>query len=263
MSTPHDVIAPAPRPLAVSEDPLLGGKLRLRQPVRGHKAGTDAILLAAAVPPGQGRTIVDLGAGTGVVGLILALREASARVILVERDHGMAALADENAGLNGLGAQVRVVRADIAAPARQLAAAGLAAGMADLVVSNPPFLVEGQARSSPLAQRRAAHVQPDAAALDVWIGAARRLLKPRGKLVVIHRADHLPQLLAACSGRFGGICLLPVYPKAARPAIRIILTGTAQSKAPAAILPGLILQGDDGRFTPRSQAIHQGEAGLA
>src|SRR5213595_3310598 len=110
----------------VTEDPVLGGKLRLKQPRRGHRIGHDAILLAAACPARAGERVVDLGAGVGAAGLAVALRVPGTMVTLVEVDAGLAALAAENARLNGLAERVSAAVIDVAAPARVFAAAGLA-----------------------------------------------------------------------------------------------------------------------------------------
>ncbi len=93
-------------PAEVTEDAVLGGKLRLKQPTGGHRFGHDAILLAAACPARAGERVVDLGAGVGAAGLALALRVAGTNVVLVEIDAALAALAAENAQLNALAARV-------------------------------------------------------------------------------------------------------------------------------------------------------------
>ena len=112
-------------PAEVTEDAVLGGKLRLKQPSVGHRVGHDAILLAAACPARAGERVVDLGAGVGAAGLALARRVDGVKVVLVEVDAALAALAAENAQLNGVGARVSAVALDVAAPARAFAAAGL------------------------------------------------------------------------------------------------------------------------------------------
>ena len=81
----------------VTEDTVLGGRLRLRQPRRGHRVGHDAILLAAAVPARAGETVVELGAGVGAAGLALASRVPGIRLTMVELVPRLAALAAENA----------------------------------------------------------------------------------------------------------------------------------------------------------------------
>src|ERR1700690_1700133 len=80
-----------------TEDAFLGGKLRLRQPKTGHRAGHDAMLLAAATPACPGDRVVDLGAGVGAAGLAVAKRVAGIELVLVEIDNGLAELARANA----------------------------------------------------------------------------------------------------------------------------------------------------------------------
>ena len=137
-----------------SEDAVLGGRLRLRQPLSGHRVGHDAILLAAATGGRAGEHAVDFGAGVGAAGLALAARVAGLKVTLVEIDADLSALAAGNARLNHLDDRVRAVTAD-AEDAAALAAAGLAAGSADRVLMNPPFHdttpAEPVARSAPAA----------------------------------------------------------------------------------------------------------------
>src|SRR5207237_1286724 len=102
----------------LSEDAVLGGTLRLRQPRRGHRVGHDAILLAAFCPARLGDRVVELGAGVGAAGLALAVRVPGATVTLIEIDPTTAALAGENAKLNGMAERVRAVALDVLAPAR-------------------------------------------------------------------------------------------------------------------------------------------------
>ena len=239
-------------------DRLLGGRLLLRQPARGHRAGTDAVLLAAGAPEAFSGFALDLGAGVGTVGLALALRAPDARVRLVEADLGLAALSEGNAALNGVAGRVGTVVADVLAsrPARR--AAGIAGADADLVLTNPPFLSPGQGRASPEALRARAHVI-GAGGLDLWIAAAADALRPGGAILVIHRADALAALLAALSGGFGGITVMPIHPRAGSPATRVLARAIRRARAPLALAPGLVLHGPDGRFTPEAEAIHRGE----
>src|SRR5438876_10739662 len=140
-----------------SEDDFLGGKLRLKQPKRGHRAGHDAVLLAAACPARAGERVVDLGAGVGAAGLALALRVHGTKVVLVEINAALAALAAENAQLNGLAARVTSVVLDVAAPAAAFAAAGLGPESVARVLMNPPLNDPARQRASPDRQRRLAH----------------------------------------------------------------------------------------------------------
>src|ERR1700752_3959238 len=147
----------APMSVEVTEDAALGGRLRLRQPKRGHRVGHDAILLAAACPARAGDKVVDLGAGVGAAGLALATRVPEATVALVEIDPKLAALAEENARLNRMGERVRAVMLDATAPARAFSAAGLGADSVAQLLMNPPFNDPRRQRSSPDAARALAH----------------------------------------------------------------------------------------------------------
>ncbi|MDP3690324.1 methyltransferase, partial [Bradyrhizobium sp.] len=103
-----------------TEDAFLGGQLRLRQPRSGHRAGHDAMLLAASTPASSGDRVVDFGAGVGAAGLAVARRVAGIELVLVEIDAGLASLARENAAANAIAA--RVVVQDVAAAADAFAA---------------------------------------------------------------------------------------------------------------------------------------------
>src|SRR6476620_796513 len=161
------------RPGGFTEDAALGGRLRLRQPTRGHRFGHDAILLAAACPARAGDAVADFGAGVGAAGLALAARVAGITVALVEIDAGLAALAAENAAANGLAGRARVVVLDVSGPAGAFAAQGLAPESLARVLMNPPFNDPARQRISPDPIRRIAHA-PHAAPIDLlgaWVKA--------------------------------------------------------------------------------------------
>ena len=246
----------------ITEDAVLGGRLRLRQPRRGHRVGHDAILLAASCPARAGDDVVDLGAGVGAAGLALAARVEGTSVALVEIDPDLAALAAENAARNGLGARVRTVQLDVAAPARAFAARGFGAQCCARVLMNPPFNDAARHRLSPDARRRRAHAAAPST-LAAWIRTAARLLRPRGTLSLIWRADGLEQALCALAPAFGAVTLLPLHPKPGAPAIRILLCATKASRAPLAILPGLLLNDRAGRPTAEAEAVLRGGRALA
>jgi len=242
------------REAALSEDAVLGGMLRLRQPRRGHRIGHDAILLAAACPARPGENAVELGAGVGAAGLALARRVDGLAVTLVEIDPELAAIAAENARINGVDDRVRAVALDIAAPARVFAAAGVRPESAMRVLMNPPFHDPARQRVSPDRRRRLAHAA-SRETLALWIKAAARLLRPRGTLTLIWRADGLGEVLQALAPDLGAATVLPVHPKPEAPAIRILARATKGSRAPLALMPGLVLADEAGRPTPAAEAV--------
>src|SRR5206468_4749607 len=114
---------PMSEPQDTTEDAFVGGGLRLLQLRSGHRAGDDAVLLAAATPARAGDRVVDFGAGVGPAGLAVARRVPGIDLALVEIDADLAGLARANAASNGLAADVIVL--DVEASADAFAAAGL------------------------------------------------------------------------------------------------------------------------------------------
>lgn len=236
-----------------TEDAVLGGRLTLRQPRRGHRFGHDAILLAAATDARPGETAVDLGAGVGTAGLALAHRVPTLNVALVEVDPVLAGLARENAARNALADRVRVAALDVNASAQDFAGAGLPPECAQHVLMNPPFNDPVRQNASPDAGRRHAHT----AARDTliqWVERASLLLVQRGTLTLIWRAGGLAAVLTAVAG-FGGITVLPIHPKPGTAAIRVIVRAVKGSAAPLVLLPALTLNDADGKPSAEAEAI--------
>lgn len=243
----------------VTEDMFLGGQLRLRQPKRGHRAGHDAILLAAATPARSGQRVVEFGAGVGAAGLSVARRVTGVDLILVEIDPTLALLAGTNADANGLKACIAAL--DVTASADVFAASGLGSDSADVVLMNPPFNDAGRHRASPDPARQAAHVAA-ADTLETWIHAARRVLKSGGVLTLIWRADGLAEVLAALDRGFGSVEILPVHPNPGVPAIRVLVSAIKGGRAPMVLHPGFALQEKGGSASAEAQAILDGKAVL-
>jgi tRNA1(Val) A37 N6-methylase TrmN6 len=238
----------------LTDDAVLGGRLRLTQKRRGHRVGHDAILLAAATGALAGDRAVDLGSGVGAAGLALATRVPGIEVTLVEIDPELAAIAAENIARNGLKDQARAVILDVAAPAAEFEACGLAAGMTDRVLMNPPFNDTARQNLSPDPDRRAAHGAA-AGLLAGWIETAARLLHSAGTLTLIWRADGLADVLAALDGRFGGVVVMPVHGRAGQPAIRVLVRASKGGRAPLQLLPGMLLNDGAGRPTAEAEAV--------
>ena len=244
----------------ITEDAVLGGRLVLRQPRRGHRFGHDAILLAAAVDAEGGRIAVDLGAGVGTAGLALAHRVPRLEVRLIEVDATLAALARENAARNKLAGRVSVAEMDIATatPFDFIEKATLPPGEAHHVLMNPPFNDPARQNVSPDPARRQAHVARDDT-LPVWVNCASRLLRPHGTLTLIWRASGLGDVLAALQG-FGGISVVPVHPKPGSAAIRVLVNAVKGGAAPLVLFPPLTLNDADGRPSAEAEAILRGGA---
>lgn len=238
-----------------TEDAFLGGQLRLRQPRSGHRAGHDAMLLAAATPARPRDRVVEFGAGVGAAGLAVARRVGKIGLVLVEIDAALAALARDNAAANAIAAETIVL--DVTSAAATFAAVGLHPDSADIVLMNPPFNDAVRHRASPDAARAIAHVA-DASTLENWIHAARRVLKSGGVLSLIWRADGLGDVLAALGRGFGSLALLPVHVDVKNPAIRLLIRAIKGGKAPTQIHAALLL--NDESALPNKQ-VHEILAG--
>jgi tRNA1(Val) A37 N6-methylase TrmN6 len=232
-----------------TEDAFLGGQLRLRQPKSGHRAGHDAMLLAAATSARPGDRVVEFGAGIGAAGLAVARRVAGIELTLAEIDPALAALARDNAARNAIAAATIVL--DVASSAANFAAAGLYPDSADVVLMNPPFNDAVRHRASPDQARAVAHVA-DASTLQDWSHAARRILKSGGVLSLIWRADGLGEVLAALDRGFGSFAILPVHVDVKKPAIRLLVRATKGGRAPTQIHAALML--NDQPDVPNKQA---------
>jgi tRNA1(Val) A37 N6-methylase TrmN6 len=242
-----------------TEDLFLGGRLRLRQPKSGHRAGHDAMLLAAAVSADAGDRVVDFGAGVGAAGLAVARRVSGIKLVLVELDRTLADLARGNAAANAIAAEV--IMLDVTSSADAFAAAGLSPDSVDVVLMNPPFNDPARHRASPDPAREIAHVAT-AATLESWIHAARRILKSGGVLTLIWRADGLGEVLAALDRGFGSIAVLPVHSDVTKPAIRILVRAIKGGKAPLRILVGLMLNDESSAPNEQVQDILVGKGVL-
>ncbi|MBA2125800.1 methyltransferase [Hyphomicrobium methylovorum] len=249
--------------MPTSDDLFLGGILTIRQPLRGYRAGTDAVLLAASVRAHSRAAgpVLDAGSGVGVVGLCVAARCPEANVTLVERDPALASLARYNTDRNGLTGRVTIVEADITRATPALQSANIASESYALVLANPPYHDERRSTAAENPLRAASHQMPEDT-LDAWARFLCRMALPGGRVALIHKADALPSILTAFEGRFGGIGILPIYARAGEPAIRVIVDGIKGSRAPAHVKAGLTLHGPDQAFVPEIEAVFRDGAPL-
>jgi len=235
-------------------DAFLDGRVHLHQPLKGFRSGLDAVFLAAACPAETGDHILEAGCGAGAASLCLLARIPEAKVPGVEIDPGLAALACENAAANGKSESFESINADVTASWAELQAAGLRADAYDHVMANPPFFSHGRSRPAKDRGNARARAMPEGE-LEAWLRFLAATAKPSGTCTVIHTAEALPELLSAFDRRFGDLRITPLYPKADAPAIRIIICGIKGSRAPLAIMPGIILHEQDGTPTATAKAI--------
>lgn len=248
-----------------SLDSFHRGRFWLTQPAgRGHRAGMDAMVLAAAVPSGFSGSIADLGSGAGAAGFAVAARCEHAEVTLIERDPVMVGYAgasvalDENRHLQD---RICVQQVDVSLAGRARVEAGLADRAYDFAVMNPPFN-KGTDRQSPDELKREAHVMQEGM-LEAWIRTSAAIVRPGGALAMIARPASLAAILTSCDKRFGALELKPVLPEKNQTAIRIVARGVRGSRAGLSVHPPLVLHDGERRgFSAEADAICNGRSSL-
>lgn len=258
--------APDTAETAITRDAFLGGLVHIHQPLKGrHRAGLDAVYLAAALPEGTTGRVVDMGSGVGTAGFCAAARLPAVNVTLVDNDPlaiELARTALNDPDNSAFADRVDVLEADLTAKGSVRHAAGLTPAMADHAIMNPPYYDAGRFRASPNAERADAHMLDDRG-LEPWARTATDIVREGGSLTVIFRADGLREVLDVLAGRFGAIDIIPLRPRPDAPATRIILRAIRASKAPLQLLPGFVLHtGTGSDFTAAARRVMRDGAGL-
>jgi tRNA1(Val) A37 N6-methylase TrmN6 len=244
-------------PDTLSDDKFLCGRLRLLQPLKGYRAATDPVLLAAACPARAGDRVLDLGCGTGAAALCLGLRVPGLALSGLEVQPDYAELARRNAGRNGIPLEVH--EGDLArmpGPLRR---------DFDHVIANPPYYAAGGSPSPEPGRARAMQVETP---LADWVSAAARRLRPGGWLTLIILAEGLPEVLPALGTRLGSTVVLPLAPREGRPALRVLLRARKGGRAPFRLLAPFVIHqgtahdGDRESYTPAANAVLRGGADL-
>jgi tRNA1(Val) A37 N6-methylase TrmN6 len=249
-----------------THDAFLGGKVFVHQPKHGrHRAGLDAVFLAAALPEGTSGHVVDLGAGVGTAGFCAASRLPDITVTLVEIDaiaQNLARRGLEDPNNSAFASRLGLLEADITAKGSVRHESGLKPSIADHVIMNPPYYEADRFRASPNLARADAHML-DERGLEPWVRTAADIVKVGGSLTAIFRADGLQELLTIMPGRFGSIDVIPLRPRQEAAATRVLIRAIRASKAPLRLLPGFVLHECDGsNFTPQSKNIMRDGVGL-
>jgi tRNA1(Val) A37 N6-methylase TrmN6 len=240
-----------------TDDALLGGRVRLRQPQRGYRVAIDPVLLAASVAAEAADSVLDIGCGSAAAALCLATRVAGLRVTGIERERELVRLANDNIHLNELGGRVAAMVGDLLRPPPRIEP-----GTFHHVMANPPYLELAHATPSGDPGRATATVE-GAADLAAWVRFALTMVRAKGTVTFIHRADRIADLMAQFAGRAGEIVIFPLWPGAGRPARRVIVRARKGSAAPTRLMPGLVLHDDGGRYTGAAEAVLRDGAALA
>ena len=240
----------------LTQDALLNGRVRLWQPVSGLRAGIDAVFLAAAVPAVAGEMVLDAGTGSGAAALCLATRVAGVRVVGLDVQMDLVRLANRNAQENGMRNRFEAILGDLTRPPPRLAPGGF-----DHVMANPPYVADGRGTLPPDSGKARAVAEGEVDLVQ-WVRFCARMVRAKGTVTLIHRADRLDALLAAASGPLGDLVVFPLWPGGGKPAKRVLVQGRKGVAAPMRLSPGLTLHGPDGGFTEAAEAVLRGAGGV-
>ena len=234
-------------------DSLFNGRLLVHQPGDGYRFSIDAVLLAHLTRPRPQDRLIDLGAGCGIVSLILAFRFPALCILAVEIQPGLAELAQENVRQNGLDPRVKVVQADLRRIRQQDTG-----GPLDMVVCNPPYRKTLSGRINPDPQKAAARHELTAGLADV-VSAGARLLKKTGRLVLIYPSERTAELLEQMrAANIEPKSLRMLHSRLDTGAKLIFVEGRLGGNPGLRVEPPLAIYGKEGKYSPEVERMLQG-----
>lgn len=235
---------------------LLGGRIDYAQPKDGYRTGIEPVFLAAAVPARPGERVLEAGTGSGAGLLCLATRVPGVRGLGVEIEPRMVAVARRNFAANGY-TGLSATAADICAGAHL---PDRFDGPFDHAMANPPWHAASGTR--PAVALRARAKVAETGMIAAWTRALGQALRYRGSLTLILPARALPEALAALpSAGCGSPRLVPLWPRAGRPAGIILLQAIRGGRADCRVVSGLVLH-DGAAYTPAAEAVLRDGAAL-
>ncbi|MEM1088584.1 MAG: methyltransferase domain-containing protein [Pseudomonadota bacterium] len=222
----------------VTADAFLGGAVTVYQPKAGFRAGTDSVLLAAALDAETKGKALELGCGSGGALFPAAHRLVEMHFTGFECDEAALHRAQKGRIANGFEQRIDLILGDV----QQMPDAW--ENHFDLVFSNPPFFEAGTIQQ-PGNGKESAYLE--SATLKDWIGAMLFALRPKGTFVMIHRAADLARILSLIERRTGEISVLPVRSFPGADAKRVIIRARKGLRSgPMRLLHGLDLYEEKG-----------------
>lgn len=219
--------------------------LQLFQPQEGYRYSLDPLLLARFCPQLKSAgSIIDLGAGCGIISLVLARINKSSSVVAVENDPEMASLVARNIQHNNLSATVSLLAEDVINLRSIIRDSSF-----DLVVSNPPFRVPGSGKTSPRAGRDSARHETSAGLAD-FLAAAKFLVKLSGKICFIQLPSRLSEFMTLASEmKLSVLRLRMIHNNAISPAAMFMAELAKGRRSAPVVEPPLFVRNLDGEYS--------------
>lgn len=224
--------------------------LKIKQFADGYRFSSDAVLLANTVRCKSGDTIVDFGCGNGVISLLLTAKTPCKKIVGIELQKDVAALAEENVRLNNLQDRITVLNADILdAPSL------LGKESVETVVCNPPFFTpsSGEKRENP---QVALSRHESTCDLQNLLRSASEILKFGGELYLIHKTQRMAEVIAkAYAVKLTPKQITLVYPKLSKPADTFILK-CKKCSPDGVTLDRIIVYEENGEMTEQAKKLY-------
>lgn len=233
---------------------LLGGQVKLHQPEFGFRAAIDTVLLASSVIGKSGEKLLDLGCGTGGAGLSAAGFNPGLQVYGLDIQSDLIAIAKFNASENAQDADNFQTGSVTDKPQQY--------EYFDHVIANPPYQQSSERLVSPDQVREQAFAHSESSSLADWISYAHKVLKQKGRLSIIHRADMLQQILYLCGTKFGAYEIWQLQPREEQDAKRVIVQMVKGRQPLTQLHRPIILHKEDGRYTERTDQLLKGQRRL-
>jgi len=234
---------------------LFGGAVEVEQYIDGYRFSIDSVLLARWVRIPHGSIIADIGAGCGVISIIMAAGRGIGGITALELQDDLYALCLRNVERNDLSDLIEVKQCDVRQLGTELR------GKFDVAISNPPFREIGSGRLSARNQKAIARHELTLT-LDQLLAAARFLLKDGGKFNLVYPMRRFDEL----SAKLPDYGFLPsrirkVHPRGSEPANLLLLEATHGSRGDTIIEEPLIIY-DGGDYTDEAAAMYEAEVTL-
>ena len=234
-----------------TSDYLLNKKIKIFQPENGYRASTDAVFLSSLIDETivkNGAKILDVGSGTGAISLCLAsrLQYKNVEILGVDIQQDLVDLSNFSAKENGFDKYLFYEHLDIREKSPLLG------GRFDFVITNPPYSVNDM--PSPNYSKKLAHNHQNFD-LESWLSFCLKTLKPKGYILLIHRAEAINEILQSLSKKAGDIRIVPFYSKEHQVAKRVAIIAQKGSKAITQILPPFYTHNEDGTYTNKAESI--------